>query len=44
MPKELSPGQKTVIDNLLGRRIMENEAISVRAIEPPALTDQRRKS
>jgi hypothetical protein len=40
--KDLSPNQKAVIESLLGRRVLENEAISVRAIEPPVLSDQRR--
>ncbi|HEY1948980.1 MAG TPA: hypothetical protein VGG97_18375 [Bryobacteraceae bacterium] len=40
--KDLSPDQKAVIESLLGRRVLENEAISVRAIEPPVLSDQRR--
>ena len=40
--KDLSPDQKAVIETLLGRRVLENEAISIRAIEPPALSDQRR--
>jgi len=41
--KDLSPDQKTVIESLLGRRILEDETISVRAIEVPALSDQRRQ-
>ena len=41
--KDLSPDQRAVIERLLGRRVLENEAISVRAIQPPALSDQRRK-
>ena len=41
--KDLSPDQKTAIESLLGRRVLEDEAISVRAIEPPALSDQRRQ-
>ena len=41
--KDLSPDQKAVIESLLGRRVLENEAISVRAIEPPPLSDQRRQ-
>ena len=41
--KDLSPGQKTVIESLLGRRVLEDEAISVRAIESPALSDQQRQ-
>jgi hypothetical protein len=40
--KDLSPDQKAAIESLLGRRILEDEAISVRAIEPPALSDERR--
>ena len=42
-PKDLSPDQKAVIESLLGRRILEDEAISVRAIEPPPLSDERRR-
>ena len=41
--KDLSRDQKAVIEGLLGRRVLENEAISIRAIEPPALSDQRRR-
>jgi hypothetical protein len=41
-PKDLSPDQKAVIESLRGRRILEDEAISVRPIEPPVLSDQRR--
>ena len=41
--KDLSPDQKAVIESLLGRRVLEDEAISIRAIEPPVLTDQRRQ-
>jgi hypothetical protein len=41
--KDLSPDQKAVIESLLGRRVLENEAISIRAIEPPALSDQRQR-
>jgi hypothetical protein len=41
--KDLSRNQKAVIEGLLGRRVLENEAISIRAIEPPALSDQRRR-
>jgi hypothetical protein len=40
--KDLSPDQKAVIESLLGRRVLGHEAISVRAIEPPALSDQQR--
>jgi hypothetical protein len=41
--KDLSPDQKTVLESVLGRRILADEAISVRAIEPPALSEQRRQ-
>jgi hypothetical protein len=41
--KDLSPDQKLLIENLLGRRVLEDEAISVRAFEPPALSDERRR-
>jgi len=40
--KDLSPNQKAVIESLLGRRVLENEAISLRAIEAPVLSDQLR--
>jgi len=41
--KDLSPGQKQVVESLLGRQILEEEAVSVRAFEPPALSDERRQ-
>ena len=41
--KDLSPDQKAVIESLLGRRVLEEEAISIRAIEPPGLIYQRRQ-
>jgi hypothetical protein len=41
--KDLSPDQRAVIESLLGRRVLEDEAISLRAIEVPALSDQRRQ-
>jgi len=41
--KDLSPAEKAVIESLLGRRVLEGEAISIRAIEPPALSDRRRQ-
>lgn len=40
--KDLSPDQKAAIESLLERRILEDEAISVRVIEPPALSDERK--
>ena len=41
--KDLSPDQKAVIEGLLGRRVVENEAISILAIEPPPLSDEQRQ-
>ena len=42
--KDLSPDQRAVIESLLGRRVLEDEAVSIRAIEPPAaLSDERRR-
>ena len=32
--RDLSPDQKTAIESLLGRRVLEDEAVSVRAFEP----------
>ncbi|HUY12921.1 MAG TPA: hypothetical protein VMX16_04715 [Terriglobia bacterium] len=40
--KDLSPEQKMAIESLLGRHVLDDEAISVRAIEPPALSDQQK--
>jgi hypothetical protein len=40
--KDLSADQKTVIEGLLGRRVLEDEEISVRAIQPPILSAERR--
>jgi hypothetical protein len=40
--KDLSADQKTVIEGLLGRRVLESEEISVRAIQPPPISDERR--
>jgi len=40
--KDLSPEQKLAIESLLGRHVLDEEAISVRAIEPPALSDQQK--
>ena len=41
--KDLSPDQKVAIEGLLGRQVLEGEAVSVRAFEPPALSDKRRQ-
>ena len=39
--KDLSPDQKAVVERLVGRKVLEAEAVSVRAFEPPALSDER---
>lgn len=41
--KDLSPDQKLVLESLLGRPVLEEEAVSVRVFEQPALSDQRRQ-
>jgi hypothetical protein len=41
--KDLSPDQKAAIESLLGRRVLAGEAISVRAFEPPVLSDERKR-
>lgn len=41
--KDLTPDQRLLIEHLLGRRVLEEEAISVRAFEPPALSDESRR-
>jgi L-lactate utilization protein LutC len=41
--KDLSPDQKAAVESLVGRQILEGEAVSIRAFEPPVLSDQRRQ-
>ena len=41
--KDLTPDQKKAIESLLGRSVMEDESVSVRAIEPAALSPERRR-
>src|SRR5947207_129761 len=41
--KDLSPNQKQLVESLVGRCVLEDEAISVCAFEPPALSDDRRQ-
>jgi hypothetical protein len=41
--KDLSPDQKEIIERLVGRRVLDGEAISVRAFEPPTISDERRQ-
>src|SRR3984957_17528122 len=40
--KDLSPDQKAVIETLLGRRVQEGEAVSVRTFEPAAVPHRRK--
>lgn len=40
--KDLSPGQKAVLEALLGHRVQEDEAVSIRTFEPAAVPHQRR--
>lgn len=41
--KDLSPDQKAAIESLLGRPIVEDEAISVFAIHPSAISNKRKE-
>lgn len=41
--KDLSSDQKAVIEGLLGRRVLESEEISVRALPKTALSPERRQ-
>ena len=41
--KDRSPDQKLLIERLPGRRVLEDEAISVRAFEPASIPDERRR-
>jgi L-lactate utilization protein LutC len=41
--KDLSPDQKAAVESLLGRQILEREAVSELAFEPPVLSDKRRQ-
>jgi hypothetical protein len=40
--KDLFPEQKVAIESLLGRHVLDDEAISVRSVQPPALSDQQK--
>jgi hypothetical protein len=40
----LSPAQKSVIEQILGRQILEAEAISLRAFAPPPVSMPERKA
>ena len=41
--KNLSAEQKAAIESLLGRQILDREAVSVRAFDPPVVSEARRK-
>ena len=41
--KDLSPDQRMALESLLGRAVSEQETVSVRAFEPPVMSDQRRQ-
>jgi hypothetical protein len=40
--KDLSPDQKAAIETLLGRRVQEDEAVSVRTFEPVTISHHRK--
>ncbi|MBV9296237.1 MAG: hypothetical protein JO145_11760 [Acidobacteriaceae bacterium] len=40
--KDLSPDQKAAIESLLERQLLETEDISVRAIPPTRISDERK--
>ena len=40
--KDLTPDQKQLIEGLMGRRLLEDETVSVRAFATPHISDQRR--
>jgi len=39
---DLSPEQKAALETLLGRRVQDGEAVSVRAFEPAAVSREQR--
>ena len=41
--QDLSAEQKVLIENLVGRRLSRDEAVSIRVLVPPALSDERRR-
>lgn len=40
--KDLTPNQKQLIEGLVGRRLLEDETVSVRAFATPHISDERR--
>ena len=41
--KDLSPGQKDLIESLVGRPVMEDESVSVCTFEAPKVSDERQE-
>jgi hypothetical protein len=41
--KDLSPEQIAMIESLLGRRVLEEESISIRTLESSFIADERRR-
>jgi hypothetical protein len=41
---ELSPEQKAVIEELLGRQLLDREAVSLRAFEPPTVSETQQRA
>ena len=39
---DLSPDQKAALETLLGRRVQDSEAVSVRTFEPATVSHQRK--
>jgi hypothetical protein len=42
LAKDLSPEQRVAIESLLGRRVSEGEAVTIRAYQPPSLSPKDR--
>jgi hypothetical protein len=40
--EDLSPDQKAAVETLLGRRVQDGEAVSVRTFEPVSISRQRK--
>ena len=40
---DLSPDQKAALETLLGRRVQDDEAVSVRTFEPARVSDARKQ-
>ncbi len=42
--EQLSPNQKAAIEELLGRQLLDREAVSLRAFEPPAISETQQRA